>query len=498
MEDIKFTQIQECLFETNYLKNHLNRLLSIAQTAQFCPNLLIKLIIHGPDGSGKRLLCRSASKHLGMHFHEENVCDLFDENIVGTEKKVRAALARLTTTKPCIVYLSGYQLFCELDDIDIDRIESFISKTLDELETTQPILFIASTNDHQRIFKSPLSRIFHYDLPLDPANIEEAQEIINHITSRLGLAESTPNLTELRPEFELYIGNLMDHIAKHNPIDYDHLDPIIKTTETFKKMSDSAKSRSNICWQDIGGLGNIKQEIINAFKMSLDFPELKATGLKRTGILLYGPPGTGKTLLAKAVATECNLKFMSVKGPELLNEYVGQSEDNVRKVFEKARQSSPAIIFFDEIDSLVPNRGQAGESGGVMDRIVSQVCAEMDGIGKTGEVFVMGATNRVDLVDPSLLRPGRFDKILEVPLPNTKTDRLQILNALTRKMNLGKEVNLEILEAKMPSNMSGADIRRFCSLALEKAFDRAISQVESGQSSEEEVVIEIKMEDFGL
>ncbi|KAF2346246.1 ATPase AAA-type core, partial [Trinorchestia longiramus] len=165
-----------------------------------------------------------------------------------------------------------------------------------------------------------------------------------------------------------------------------------------------------VLWEDVGALEGPKQDLVNTINIPLLYPELVAGGVRRTGVLLYGPPGTGKTLLAKAVACECRLSFLSVKGPELLNMYVGESEHNVRKIFSEARSCAPCVIFFDEVDALTPNRGAAGDSGGVMDRVVSAVVAEMDECSSRASdapVFVLGATNRPDLIDPALLRPGR-------------------------------------------------------------------------------------------
>lgn len=162
-------------------------------------------------------------------------------------------------------------------------------------------------------------------------------------------------------------------------------------------------------------MAHVKDDILDTVQLPLEHPELFGAGLKkRSGILLYGPPGTGKTLLAKAIATSCSLNFFSVKGPELLNMYIGESEANVRRVFQRARDAKPCVVFFDELDSVAPKRGEKGDSGGVMDRIVSQLLAELDGMSEGGEgsgagdVFVIGATNRPDLLDPALLRPGRY------------------------------------------------------------------------------------------
>lgn len=195
----------------------------------------------------------------------------------------------------------------------------------------------------------------------------------------------------------------------------------------------------NVTWDDVGGLENVKDTVSETIQLPLERPELFAKGMKkRSGILFYGPPGTGKTLLAKAIATEYSLNFFSVKGPELLNMYIGESEANVRRVFQRARDARPCVVFFDELDSVAPKRGNQGDSGGVMDRIVSQLLAELDGMsggedGGSGGVFVIGATNRPDLLDQALLRPGRFDKMLYLGVSDTHEKQLRILEALTRK-----------------------------------------------------------------
>ena len=209
----------------------------------------------------------------------------------------------------------------------------------------------------------------------------------------------------------------------------------------------------NVAWSDVGGLAHVKSAVMETIHLPLSRPELFAKGLKkRSGILFYGPPGTGKTLVAKAIATEFSLNFFSVKGPELLNMYIGESEANVRRVFQRARDARPCVVFFDELDSVAPKRGNQGDSGGVMDRIVSQLLAELDGMsggGSSGSdgvsgneassntessgVFVIGATNRPDLLDQALLRPGRFDKMLYLGVADTHEKQLRIIEALTRK-----------------------------------------------------------------
>ncbi|PVU91344.1 hypothetical protein BB559_004180 [Furculomyces boomerangus] len=252
----------------------------------------------------------------------------------------------------------------------------------------------------------------------------------------------------------------------------------------------------NVKWEDVGGLEVAKKDILDTIRLPLESPDLVASGIHiRSGLLFYGPPGTGKTLLAKAIATEFSLNFFSVKGPELLNMYIGESEANVRRVFQKAREASPCVVFFDELDSLAPKRGQFGDSGGVMDRVVSQLLAELDGMSGSGGdetdaktkgsvttkkplIFVIGATNRPDLLDSALLRPGRFDKMVYLGVSNSHESQLNILNALTRKLTLSDDLDLMNVAKKCDYNLTGADFYALCSDAQLKATLRSIRQID--------------------
>jgi len=262
----------------------------------------------------------------------------------------------------------------------------------------------------------------------------------------------------------------------------------------------------NVSWDDVGGLADVKAEILDTVQLPLEHPELFGSNLKKrsgtlasariyhcspqhlppAGILLYGPPGTGKTLLAKAVATSCSLNFFSVKGPELLNMYIGESEANVRRVFQRARDARPCVVFFDELDSVAPKRGAHGDSGGVMDRIVSQLLAELDGIASSsssgagaGDVFVIGATNRPDLLDPALLRPGRFDRLLYLGVSDTDEAQLRVLQALTRKFRLDPALDLARVARQCPFHFTGADFYALCADALLKAMSRKAQEIDA-------------------
>jgi len=265
------------------------------------------------------------------------------------------------------------------------------------------------------------------------------------------------------------------------------------TTSDFTTAIDAARKTfadsigapkiPKVSWSDVGGLSHVKDAVMETIQLPLERPELFAKGMKkRSGILFYGPPGTGKTLLAKAIATEFSLNFFSVKGPELLNMYIGESEANVRRVFQRARDARPCVVFFDELDSVAPKRGNQGDSGGVMDRIVSQLLAELDGMssgsGGAGGVFVIGATNRPDLLDQALLRPGRFDKMLYLGVSDTHEKQLTILQALTRKFTLAPELQLKRVADALPFTYTGADLYALCSDAMLKAITRRATEVD--------------------
>jgi len=241
-----------------------------------------------------------------------------------------------------------------------------------------------------------------------------------------------------------------------------------------------------VTWDDVGGLEEAKRAILDTVQLPLRHRALFSKGgRRRSGALLYGPPGTGKTLLAKAVATECGLRFLAVKGPELINMYIGESERNVREVFARARAARPCIVFFDELDALAPARGSGGDSGGVMDRVVSQLLAEVDGLSGAGgdDVFVIGATNRPDLLDPALLRPGRFDKMLYIGVDDSPNGRLRVLEALTRRFNLAPDVALPDLASRCPVRYTGADLYALCADAWMRAVKRRLASGDAGSDA---------------
>ena len=235
----------------------------------------------------------------------------------------------------------------------------------------------------------------------------------------------------------------------------------------------------NVHWEDIGGLEGVKRELIECVQMPVLYPEkFKEYGMNPSrGVLFYGPPGCGKTLMAKAVATECQANFISIKGPELLSMWFGESENNVREIFDKARAAAPCVLFFDELDSIARQRGggHGGDGGGAADRVINQLLTEMDGMGPKKNVFIIGATNRPDIIDSAIMRPGRLDQLIYIPLPD-KASRLDIFKACLKRSPVAPDVDYDIL-ASATEGFSGADITEICQRACKLAIREDLAQM---------------------
>merc|ERR1712070_601872 len=255
-------------------------------------------------------------------------------------------------------------------------------------------------------------------------------------------------------------------------IDAEILDNMAVTMEHFNagltmcnpsSLRETVVEVPNVKWDDIGGLEDTKRSLQEMILYPIDHPEqFEKFGMSPSkGVLFYGPPGCGKTLLAKAIANECQSNFISIKGPELLTMWFGDSEANVREIFDKARQSAPCVLFFDELDSIARARGSSGgDAGGAGDRVINQILTEMDGMGAKKSVFIIGATNRPDIIDPAVLRPGRLDQLIYIPLPDLGA-RKKIFSAVLRKTPVAQDVPLDYL-AERTDKYSGADITEIC------------------------------------
>jgi len=245
-------------------------------------------------------------------------------------------------------------------------------------------------------------------------------------------------------------------------------------------------------WDDIGGLLSVKRDLKELVQYPVEHPEkFEKFGMSPSkGVLFYGPPGCGKTLMAKAVANECQANFISIKGPELLTMWFGESEANVRDVFEKARQAAPCVLFFDELDSIAQQRGgSSGDGGGAADRVMNQLLTEMDGVGAKKNVFIIGATNRPDIIDTALMRPGRLDQLIYIPMPDYES-RLSILRATLRKSPVAKDVDLSYL-ASQTDKFTGADLTEICQsackLAIREEIERDLERIRIKEEAGEEM-----------
>ncbi|KAM3392637.1 hypothetical protein ACQJBY_013667 [Aegilops geniculata] len=256
----------------------------------------------------------------------------------------------------------------------------------------------------------------------------------------------------------------------------DHLKTALVGTNP-SALRETVVEVPNVSWTDIGGLDGVKRELQETVQYPVEHPEkFEKFGMSPSkGVLFYGPPGCGKTLLAKAIANECQANFISIKGPELLTMWFGESEANVREIFDKARQSAPCVLFFDELDSIATQRGgRVGDAGGAADRVLNQLLTEMDGMNAKKTVFIIGATNRPDIIDSALLRPGRLDQLIYIPLPD-EASRHQIFKACLRKSPVAKDVDLGAL-ARFTAGFSGADITEICQRACKYAIREDIEK----------------------
>merc|ERR1711884_393251 len=315
-----------------------------------------------------------------------------------------------------------------------------------------------------------------------------AKETHGHVGSDIAALCSEAALQQIRKKMDLI--DLED-----DEIDAEVLDSLAVTNDDFKwalKNSNPSALREtvvevpNVSWDDIGGLKDTKRELQELVQYPVEHPEkfLKFGMSPSKGVLFYGPPGCGKTLLAKAIANECQANFISIKGPELLTMWFGESEANVRDVFDKARSAAPCVLFFDELDSIAKSRGgTSGDAGGASDRVINQILTEMDGMGSKKNVFIIGATNRPDIIDPAILRPGRLDQLIYIPLPD-EGSRMAILKSNLRKSPVAKEVDLPFL-ARMTKGFSGADLteicQRACKLAIRESIDADIRREKERQ-----------------
>jgi len=449
------------------------------------------VLLHGPPGCGKTLVARAVANESDAYFIAINGPEIMGKFYGESEHRLRQVFDDAEKNAPSIIFIDEIDAIApkreEVTGEVERRVVAQLLALMDGLKARGQVIVIGATN-RPNALDPALRRPGRFDreIEIGVPDRDGRREILQIHTRGMPLAEDI-NLDRLADMTHGFVGAdlaalcreaAMKALRRYLPeIDLDeevippHVLEKIKITmkdflDALKEVQPSAIREvlvevPNVHWDDVGGLEEVKRELKEAVEWPLKHPEVfKRMGVDPPkGILLYGPPGTGKTLLAKAIATESEANFISVKGPELMSKWVGESEKAVREIFRKARMVSPAIIFFDEIDSLAPRRGFTNETQ-VTERVVSQLLTELDGLEPLREIVVIAATSRPDMLDPALLRPGRFDRLIYVPPPDKKA-RLEILKIHTRKMPIADDVDLLKL-AEATNGFVGADLAALC------------------------------------
>ncbi len=453
------------------------------------------VLLYGPPGTGKTLLAKAVANESEANFYSISGPEIMSKYYGESEQRLREIFKEAEENAPSIIFID------EIDSIapkreevtgEVERrVVAQLLALMDGLEARGQVIVIGATNRPNAI--DPALRRpgrFDREIEIKVPDRNARLEILQIHTRGMPLAKDV-NLEKLADMTHGFVGADLEALCKEAAmralrrvlpeidLEAETIPPevLAKLEVTMKDFLDALKDIEpsalrevlvevpNVRWSDIGGLENVKQELREAVEWPLKYPEVfeHANTKPPKGILLYGPPGTGKTLLAKAVANESEANFISIKGPEILSKWVGESERAIRETFRKARQAAPCIVFIDEIDSIAPMRGTGIGDSRVTERIVSQLLTEMDGLVELQGVVVIGATNRPDILDPALLRPGRFDRLLYVPPPDLEA-RKEIFKIHTRGKPLAEDVNIDEL-AKRTEGYTGADIAAVCNEA---------------------------------
>ena len=473
------------------------------------------VLLHGPPGTGKTLLAKAVANETNSTFYTIGGPEIMSKYYGESEEKLRSIFEQAEKNAPSIIFIDEVDSIApKRDEVSGEverRIVAQLLSLMDGMTSRGKVVVIAATNRVNAI--DPALRRpgrFDREIEIGVPNRDGRLEVLQIHTRGMPM-EKDVNLEKLADISHGFVGADLQALAKEaairalrrvlpeinlssESIPLDILRKIVVRMQDFmdviKEMEPSAMREvfvevPDIKWEDIGGLSSIKQELQEAVEWPLKYNQIftysDATPPK--GILLYGPPGTGKTLMAKASANESEANFISVKGPELLSKWVGESEKGIREIFRKARQAAPCIIFFDELDAITPARGGSFGDSHVTERVISQFLTELDGLEILTNVVVIGATNRPDIIDPALLRPGRFDRILYVPPPD-RDSRLQIIKIHTKKKHLAEDVNIDQL-ADDTDGYTGADIASLSSAAVMLALREHVSKYKDPKEAEE-------------
>jgi transitional endoplasmic reticulum ATPase len=463
------------------------------------------VLLHGPPGTGKTLLAKAIANETNSNFYTIGGPEIMSKYHGESEERLRGVFQQAEKNAPSIIFIDELDSIApkreEVTGETERRIVAQLLSLMDGMTSRGKVVVIAATNRVNAI--DPALRRpgrFDREIEIGVPNRDGRLEVLQIHTRGMPIDKDV-NLEKLADISHGFVGADLQALAKEaamralrrvlpdinlssEGIPVETLRKIIVRMQDFmdviKEMEPSAMREvfvevPDIRWDDIGGLSPIKQELQEAVEWPLKylgvFTYADATPPK--GILLYGPPGTGKTLMAKAAANESEANFISIKGPELLSKWVGESEKGIREIFRKARQAAPCIIFFDELDAIAPTRGGDHGDSHVTERVISQFLTEMDGLEILTNVVVIGATNRPDIIDPALLRPGRFDRILYVSPPD-RDSRLQIIKIHTKKKPLADDVRIEQLADKT-DGYTGADIASLSSAAVMLALREHIA-----------------------
>ena len=486
------------------IKNEVQKVREIIELPLRHPELFDKIgidapkgvLLHGPPGTGKTLLAKAVANETNANFYSIGGPEIMSKFYGESEEKLRNIFLQAQDKAPSIIFIDEIDSIApKRDEVSGDvekRIVSQLLTLMDGLKTRGKVVVIAATNRPNAIDQA-LRRPGRFDREIEIGiPDEEGRYDILQIHTRGMPLEQDLDLKYYAKVTHGFVGADLEMVAKEAAmrslrriipeinlkeakIPIDILNKIKITSQdlddALKEVHPSAMrevlvQKPNIQWKDIGGLDNLKEELKEVIEWPLKHADLfiKAAIKPPKGILLYGPPGTGKTLLAKAVASTSESNFISIKGPELLSKWVGESEKGVREIFRKARQAAPCVIFFDEIDAIAPTRsGSDGGDSHVTERLVSQMLTEIDGLDDLKGVVIIGATNRPDIIDKALLRPGRFDRLLEIPIPDNYT-RKQILQVHLKKKPLGADVNIDKL-VELTDSFTGAEIESLVNAA---------------------------------
>jgi transitional endoplasmic reticulum ATPase len=486
------------------------------------------VLLHGPPGTGKTLLAKAVANETNAHFISLSGPEIMSKYYGESEERLRQIFDEAEKNAPSIVFID------EIDSIapkreevtgEVEkRVVAQLLALMDGMQSRGKVVVIAATN-RPNALDPALRRPGRFDREIEIGVPDQKGrlEVLQIHTRGMPLSEDV-DLQKLAASTHGFVGADLEALAKEaamrslrrilpeidlekESVPADVLNKITVKMNDFQEaltevepsaMREVLVEVPNVHWKDIGGLKDVKQELEESVEWPMKFRDIfdYAHTKPPRGILLYGPPGTGKTLLAKAVANESEANFISIKGPELLSKWVGESERGVRDVFHKARQAAPCIIFMDELDSIVPTRSAGSSDSQVTERVISQILTELDGLEELRDVTVIGATNRPDIIDPALLRPGRFDKLLYVPIPDLDS-RKEIFRIHLNEKPLSADISVEDLAART-EGFSGADIQAVAETATMNAIRRFLSQNKGDNAKAKENVkqLVITKQDF--